>query len=62
MTLLEASKESGFSVRTLYRRIQDKAFVAFLPRGRRGGWHVNETSFRDWVKKQFNATSNLSTK
>lgn len=58
MTLHEASTASGFAVRTLYRKIKEGAFVAFLPKGRRGGWEINESSFRSWVRANRIASAN----
>ncbi|MEI6279287.1 MAG: hypothetical protein WCQ16_07895 [Verrucomicrobiae bacterium] len=58
MTLIEASKESGFSFSSLYRKIKDGKFLACQPRGRKGGWEINASSFRQWIQANRVATSN----
>jgi predicted DNA-binding transcriptional regulator AlpA len=58
MTLLDASRESGFSLSSLYRKIKEGKFLACQPRGRKGGWEINASSFRQWIQKNRAATSN----
>ncbi len=58
MTIHDASRESGWSLTSLYRKIAEGKFVACKPRGRRGGWEINPSSFRQWVRSNREATSN----
>lgn len=60
MTLIDASRESGFSLSSLYRKIKEGCFVACKPRGRKGGWDVNASSFRHWLQLNRQATCNKS--
>lgn len=59
MTAAEAAKISGYAVWTIQRFASLGCFPACKPRGKRGGWDINETAFRLWYKNRRRETSNM---
>lgn len=52
MTLQEASAASGYAVWTLQKFARENEFGAWKPRGRKGGWQVDEPSFRAFMRRR----------
>lgn len=51
MTLEQASRISGFAVKTLRDKARRSEFFATKPRGNRGGWEVTETELERFLKR-----------
>lgn len=49
MSIEEACQECGLTKRGLYPHIRQGEFLATLPFGRTGGWHISRHSFREWL-------------
>lgn len=58
MSLEEACKESGLTKWGLYPHIKAGAFLASLPFGRTGGWHISRHSFHQWLMGRIGAGAN----
>jgi len=52
MTTQEASEQSGLTSWTISQAAKRGDFAATQPNGRRGGWDINEASFRQWVARR----------
>ncbi len=58
MTVEEASKESGLAPFTIKVECRRGSFEADKPRERRGGWLIDEESFRCWLLRRKMRTGN----
>lgn len=58
MSILEAAQLSGLAPYTLKAQARNGEFEADMPRGRRGGYVIDETSFRLWMIRRRLKTGN----
>jgi hypothetical protein len=52
MTAKEASLISGLSVWSIQFAASKSEFAATKPAGNKGGWDINEESFRQWLTRR----------
>jgi hypothetical protein len=58
MSIQDAMKECGLGYFTLIREAKKGSFEADMPRGRSGGWDINEQSFKCWWLRRRMKTGN----
>lgn len=58
MTIQDAISKTGLGYFTLVREAKAGSFEADMPRGRRGGWEINPTSFQVWWLRRRMKTGN----
>lgn len=62
MNIAQASAESGLSAYVLKAHARNGSFEADMPRGRRGGYVIDDQSFRVWLIRRRMKTGNAPAK
>ena len=52
MKISEAAKRSEYAPFTLRMFCRTGEILASKPRGNRGGWDINESSFDEWLRRR----------
>jgi hypothetical protein len=54
----DASAMTGYSIYMIRQFAREGAFLAYMPRGKRGGYEIVRPSFEQWWQAKRAATSN----